>query len=191
MSPLILKETSSGYSSYGIGDEMLKNRKVFCIGEINADSVSSAIMQLLYLEDEDPDAPVTIYINSCGGEVGSGLALYDVMNTISCPVHTVCLGTAASMGAVIFTAGKERKMLPHSRIIIHDPLTSGISGSALAVQIATEELMKTREIIAEILSEHTKQSYEDILDKTKQDTAFSAEEAIQFGLADAVIKKFR
>ena len=189
MNPCIIKETTNGYSSYRIEDQMLAERKIVCIGTINADNVNSMILQLMHLEAEDPNKEITIYINSPGGEVTSGLALYDVMNALSCPIHTVCVGMAASMGALIFAAGNKRAMLPHSKIMIHDPLTTGIRGSALEVRQLSENLMKTRQLAAEILAKHTGKTIDEVLKKTSSDCYFTAEEAIDFGLADSIIKK--
>lgn len=189
MEPYIIKETTNGYSSYRIEDQMLAERKIICVGTINADSVNSMILQLMHLEAEDPTKEITIYINSPGGEVMSGLALYDVMNAVSCPIRTVCVGMAASMSAIIFAAGDRRAMLPHSKVMIHDPLTKGLSGNALEIRQLSENLMKARQLVAEILSKHTGRTIEEILDKTSSDCYFSAEEAIDFGLADSIIER--
>lgn len=185
--PLILTETNNGYSTYGIEDEMLTKRKIFCVGEINAESVNSLILQLMHLESQDADEEITLYINSIGGEVTSGLALYDVMNTISCPIRTVCTGIAASMGSILFAAGNKREMLPHSKIMIHDPLTSNISGNALHIQQLSDGLMDTRKTLASILAKHTGKTVKQILAKTANDCYFTAEQAIKFGLADSIV----
>ena len=121
-SPRVMKESSTGYSFAEIRDEMFRFREVECVGEINDESVYSLCRQLRQLQREDPDGQITMFINSPGGEVSSGLALYDVMAGLSCPIRTVCLGTAASMGSILFVAGSERESLPHGRVIIHDPL---------------------------------------------------------------------
>lgn len=186
--PNIIRETSSGPFLCTIRDEMLKNREIECVGEINAESVYSLTRQLRYLQREDPAAEITMYINSPGGEVDSGLALYDAMKAVSCPIRTVCMGTAASMGAVLFTAGGRRDILPHGRVMIHDPLISGgVGGSALHIQDISRGLLKTREILCGILAERTGKSLKEIYRKTAKDTWFSAEEAVAFGLADCVI----
>lgn len=188
MTPFILKETNLGISSYRIEDQMLSDRKIICVGSITADSVNSMILQIMHLEQEDPTKPITIYINSPGGEVTSGLALYDVMNAVSCPIHTVCVGMASSMGALLFSAGDHRAMLPHSKLMIHDPLTRNIGGSALEIQKLSNNLMETRQIAAEILVKHTGRTLEEIFEKTASDCYFTAEEAINFGLADTILK---
>lgn len=129
-----------------------------------------------------------MFINSPGGEVQSGLALYDVMQALNCPVNTICLGMAASMAALIFVSGARREMLPHSRIMIHDPLIGGgIGGSALSVKARADDLMRIRDITGEVLSRHTGMPLDRVFELTAQDTYFEAEDAIEAGLADAVI----
>lgn len=188
--PSIIRETSQGYGTYRIVDEMLAHRELQCVGEINSDSVYSLIMQLQYLQREDPDAEITLYINSPGGEVNSGLALYDVMQAISAPIHTVCVGMAASMAVVLFSSGDRREILPHAAVMIHDPLMlGGVGGSALKVRAISDDLMRTRTLIAEILSKHTGHSIEEIYEKTANDTYFYGQEAVEYGLADHVITK--
>ncbi|MBP3339747.1 MAG: ATP-dependent Clp protease proteolytic subunit [Lachnospiraceae bacterium] len=188
--PCILKETSTGYIRHPIQDEMLKNREIECVGDINETLANSLIMQLRYLQKEEPKKEITMYINSKGGEVSSGLALYDAMQAVSCPIRTVCVGMAASMGAVLFTAGKKREMLPHARVMIHDPLmTDGVSGSALRIDDIGKNLMKTRETLGKILVKHTGRELSEVFEKTAKDSYFDAEEAVAFGLADRIINK--
>ena len=186
--PNIIRETSQGFSSYRIVDDMLSHREIQCMGEINSETVYSLIMQLQYLQREDPNAEITMYINSPGGEVTSGLALYDVMQAVSAPIRTVCVGLAASMASVLFSGGQKREMLPHAAIMIHDPLIpGGVGGSALKLQAISEDLMRTRTLIAEILAKHTGHSVEEIYEKTARDTYFYGEEAVEYGLADNII----
>lgn len=186
--PMIVKETSAGYFCCDILDEMLRRREIECVGEINAESVYAISRQLRYLQQQEPKEEITMFINSPGGMVDSGLALYDVMKAVTCPIRTICLGTAASMGAVLFAAGDKREILPHGKIMIHDPLISGgIGGSALQIQTVSQNLMKTRTIICEILAAHTGKSLEEIYEKTAADSYFYAEEAVAFGLADRII----
>jgi len=188
--PSIIRETSSGPFCLRIQDEMLENREIECVGEISAASVYALTRQLRHLQRMDPAAEITLYINSPGGEVQSGLALYDVMRGLSCPIRTVCLGAAASMAAVLFAAGGQRDILPHGKIMIHDPLLSdGVGGSALRVQDISKRLLKTREETCSILAECTGKSLREIYKYTAKDTYFSAEEAVKFGLADRVITK--
>lgn len=188
--PAIIKETSNGYFSLPLLDELLSKREIYCLGEINQGSASSLILQLKYLERQDAEAEITMYISSPGGEVSSGLAIYDVMQSIHCPIRTVCMGTAASFGAFLFASGDAREMLPHSRLMIHDPLIAGkgITGSATLLSERVEDLMKTRELIAGLMAKHTGRTMEEIYEKTAKDTWFTAEEAIAFGLADKVIQ---
>lgn len=186
--PNIIKETNRGYDSYRIIDEMLSHREIQCVGEINADSVYSLIMQLQHLYREDPEAEITMYINSPGGEVNSGLALYDIMQAIKAPIRTVCVGMAASMASILFTAGDRREILPHAAVMIHDPLIpGGVGGSALRIRSLSDDLMRTRTLIAEILAKHTGKSVEEIYEKTATDTFFYGEDAVAYGLADNVI----
>lgn len=186
--PNIIKETNRGYDSYRIIDEMLSNREIQCVGEINADSVYSLIMQLQHLYREDPEAEITMYINSPGGEVNSGLALYDIMQAIKAPIRTVCVGMAASMASILFAAGDRREILPHAAVMIHDPLIpGGVGGSALRIRSLSDDLMRTRTLIAEILAKHTGKSVEEIYEKTATDTFFYGEDAVAYGLADNVI----
>ncbi|MCD7739648.1 MAG: ATP-dependent Clp protease proteolytic subunit [Lachnospiraceae bacterium] len=189
--PRILKESRNGVDIYEIRDEMLLHREIQCVGEINAESVNSMISQLIYLSRQEPEKEITMYINSPGGEVASGLALYDVMKAIRCPIRTVCVGTAASMGAVLFAAGNSRDILPHARVMIHDPLIpGGVGGSALQLKGISEDLMRTREILCRILAEHTHRTLEEIYEKTGRDTYFYADEAVEYGLADRVVEQF-
>lgn len=187
-SPMILKETCSGLERYEIQDEMLQNREIECVGEVNAESVNSLIAQIRYLNRLDDEKEITIYINSPGGEVQSGLALYDVMQAVKCPIRTVCIGTAASMGALLFASGDKRDILPHARVMIHDPLViNGISGNALQIKGMSDDLMRIREITGQILAAHTNRTIDEIYEKTAVDSYFYADEAVNFGLADRVI----
>ncbi len=187
-SPLVMQETSDGLRLYDIRDEMLASREIEITGAIDAGSVSTAIRCLLHLQKEDQQLPITLYINSPGGEVQSGLALYDVMQAVSCPIHTVCLGMAASMAALLFIAGDQREMLSHSRVMIHDPLIGGgIGGSALSVKARADDLMRIRDITAQVISQHTGMNLEEVFELTAKDTYFEAEEAIANGMADRII----
>ena len=186
--PNIIRETSEGLNKIPIQDILFQRREVECIGEITEDSVAALIIQLRYLHREAPEQEITMYINSPGGEVSSGLALYDVMKAIQCPIRTVCVGTAASMAAILFLSGDKRDMLAHSKVMIHDPLIpGGIGGSALKVDAVARNLMQTRQTIADIISRHTGKSLEDVLAKTASDSYFDAEQAVEWGLADRII----
>ena len=183
----IIKETSQGYSRIPIQDEMLSRREVELVGEVDADTVNALIRQLRYLQRQDPEGEITLYINSPGGSVDSGMALYDVMKAISCPVRTVCVGLAASMAALLFVSGDRRDMLPHSRVMIHYPLIMHTGGSALKLKSVSDDLMETRQIIAKVIADHSGRSMEEVLAKTATGSYFRAEEAIEFGLADSII----
>ena len=186
--PNIIRETSEGLNQIPIQDILFQRREVECIGEITEDSVAALIIQLRYLHREAPEQEITMYINSPGGEVSSGLALYDVMKAIQCPIRTVCVGTAASMAAILFLSGDKRDMLAHSKVMIHDPLIpGGIGGNALKVDAVARNLMQTRQTIAGIISRHTGKSLEDVLAKTASDSYFDAEQAVKWGLADRII----
>ena len=185
--PHIIRESSRGLELIDIRDEMLANREVECVGVIDDDMTYSLCQQLRYLSKDDPRERITMYFNSPGGEVQSGLAIYDVMQAIPCPVRTVCLGMAASMAALLFVAGDEREMLPHASLMIHDPLIGNAGGSALELKTIADNLLRTRQITAEVLSRHTGHSVEEVLAVTKHDTYFEASEAVAWGLADRVI----
>ena len=186
--PNILKESRSGIASYPIADDMMRDRKITLLGRVDDESVNSLITQLLYLEKDAPGEEITLYINSGGGEVGNGLALYDVMQHISSPVRTVCVGMAASMAAVLFAAGDRREIFTHSKVMIHDPSISGLEHTnALELQAFSQNLLETRKSLAEILAKHTGQSVESILEKTRTDCFFDAKSAVEFGLADSII----
>ena len=158
------------------------------MGPIDAELANSICLQLLHLQKEDPDAQITIYFNSPGGEVASGLAIYDVMQAVSCPIRTVCLGNAASAAALLFISGDEREMLPHARVMIHDPLIpGGVGGSALQIRTISENLLRTREITAEIIAGHTGRPIDEIYEATSRDSWFEAPDAVAYGLADRVI----
>ena len=188
-SPRVMKESSSGYFFSEIRDEMFRSREVECVGEINDESVYSLCRQLRQLQREAPDEEITMFINSPGGAVTSGQALYDVMAGLSCPIRTVCLGTAASMGSILFVAGTRREILPHGRVMIHDPLRV-MDGRITALQLEEEgrQLMQTREILCKILAQRTGRTREEIYEKTKCDRYFNAEETVAFGLADQVVQ---
>ena len=186
--PQILRETAEGISRVDIRDEMLANRELELTCGVDATSCAGIIRGLLYLQRQDADAPITLYINSPGGEVQSGLALYDAMCAVSCPIRTVCLGLAASMGALLFIAGDCREMLPHGRVMIHDPLIGGgMAGSALSVKARADDLMRIRDITAEVISRHSGMPLERVFELTAKDTYFEADEAVKAGLADRVI----
>jgi ATP-dependent Clp protease protease subunit len=188
--PTIIRETSEGTVRVPIADMMFQRREVWLTGEINSEVADAVIAQILHLDAEDPDAEITLYIDSPGGSVTAGLSIYDVMQAVTANIHTVCVGTAASMAAVLFAAGHRREILRHGEVMIHDPLVSGgITGSALAIQDKSDRLMAKRKVLCGILAQHTGKNIKQIYKVTAKDTYFGAEEAVQYGLADAVIEK--
>lgn len=192
ITPNIIRETCEGTACIPLRDELFRHREIYCTGEIDAETANSIIVQLHFLALEDPEKEITLYINSPGGEVSSGLAVYDAMQAVSCPVKTVCIGMAASMAALLFAAGARREMLPHGRVLIHDPLIAGggIQGSALKIDSVARDLMQTRDTVGKILARHTGHSLEEVLEKTATDCYFSASEAVAWGLADCIIDHF-
>lgn len=188
--PAIIRETSEGTARIPIADMMFQRREIWLTGEITSEVADAVISQILHLDAEDPDAEITMYIDSPGGSVTAGLSIYDVMQAVSADIHTVCVGTAASMAAVLFAAGDRREILRHGEVMIHDPLVSGgISGSALTVQDKSNRLMEKRKVLSGILAEHTGKSVKQIYKVTAKDTYFGAEEAVAFGLADSIVEK--
>ena len=190
IAPNILEETSKGIQCFTIADAMLKNREIFLTGEIDDVSAVETIKQLMYLEHVSSE-PVTVYINSPGGSVVSGLAIYDYIRLMRSPVNTICVGTAASMGSILFLAGSERMMLPHSKVMIHDPYFGG--GSAIAGQKPLDikeklnDLMETRKMLADIIVEQTGMTRQQVLNYTKKDTFFDAEHALKIGIATKIL----
>ena len=188
--PAIIRETSEGTARIPIADMMFQRREIWISGEINSELADAVISQILHLDAEDPASEITLYINSPGGSVAAGLSIYDVMQAVTASIRTVCVGTAASMAAVLFAAGNRREIMKHGEVMIHDPLVSGgISGSALTVQDKSNRLMDKRKLLCGILAEHTGKSLKQIYKVTGKDTYFGADEAVQYGLADAVIEK--
>ncbi|MBD5133280.1 MAG: ATP-dependent Clp protease proteolytic subunit [Clostridiales bacterium] len=186
--PAVIERTSEGIQRCEIQDVMLQRREIDCVGKIDRESVNAIILQLRYLQSLDDAGEITIYVNSPGGSIDDGLALIDVMAALRCPIRTVCVGLAASMGALLFASGDKRDILPHGRVMIHDPLIAGgVGGSALKLDAVARDLMKARETIAQILSERTGHTIEEVYEKTANDTYFDAQEALEWGLADRII----
>lgn len=188
--PTIIRETSEGMARIPIADVMLQRREIWLTGEITSELADAVIAQILHLDAEEPGEEITLYIDSPGGSVTAGLAIYDVMQAVSAQIRTVCIGTAASMAAVLFAAGDRREILMHGEVMIHDPLVSGgISGSALAVQDKSDRLMAKRKVLCGILAQHAGKTIKQIYKVTAKDSWYGAEEAVAFGLADTVISK--
>ena len=191
--PYVIEQTSRGERSYDIYSRLLKDRIIFLGEEVNETTASLVVAQLLFLESEDPGKDIQLYINSPGGIVTGGLAIYDTMQYIKCDVSTICIGLAASMGAFLLSSGAKGKRfaLPNSEIMIHQPLIGGggLSGQATDIQIRTENLLRTKENLNRILSENTGKSIEDIRRDTDRDNFMTANEAMEYGLIDKVIAK--
>lgn len=184
----VIEQTSRGERSYDIYSRLLKERIIFLGEEVTDASASVIIAQLLFLEGEDPEKDIHLYINSPGGSVSAGLAIYDTMQYIKCDVSTICIGMAASMGSFLLSGGKKGKRyaLPNAEIMIHQPL-GGAQGQATEIQIAAEHILKTRQKLNTILAENTGQSLEKIQADTERDNFMSAQEAKEYGLVDEVI----
>ncbi len=187
---MVVEQTNRGERAYDIFSRLLKERIVFVGTPIDDTLASLVIAQMLFLESEDPDKDIFLYINSPGGSVTAGLAIYDTMQYIKPDVSTMCMGLAASMGAVLLAAGTEGKRyaLPNSRIMIHQPW-GGVEGKALDIQTHAKEILNLRQVLNEILAKHTKQSIKKIEQDTERDYFMSSEEALKYGLIDEVLQK--
>ena len=188
--PMVVEQTNRGERSYDIYSRLLKDRIILLGDELNNTTANAIIAQLLFLEADDPDKDIFLYINSPGGSVSAGLAIYDTMNFIKPDVSTVCLGMAASMGAFLLAAGAKGKRfaLPNSEIMIHQPM-GGASGQATDIAIHAEHILRTRENLNKILAERTGQSLEQIKQDTERDNFMTAEQAKAYGLVDEVMSK--
>ena len=188
--PIVVEQSGRGERSYDIYSRLLKDRIIF-LGPAIDDTVANLVVaQMLFLESEDPDKDISLYINSPGGSVSAGLAIYDTMQYIRPNVSTICLGMAASMGAVLLTAGAEGKRLalPNAKIMIHQPM-GGMQGQASDIEIHAKEILKTRAKLNEILAAHTKQPLDKIEADTDRDYYMSSEEALKYGIVDKIIEK--
>lgn len=186
--PMVVEQTNKGERSYDIYSRLLKDRIIFLGSEINDDEANLIVAQMLFLEADDPDKDIYLYINSPGGVISAGMAIYDTMQYIRCEVNTICIGMAASMGAFLLAAGAKgkRKALPNSEIMIHQP-SGGASGQASDVKIHAEHIIRTRHKLNEILAARTGKSLEQIAIDTERDNFLSAEEALEYGLIDEII----
>lgn len=186
--PMVVEQTNRGERAYDIYSRLLKDRIIFLGSAIDDNVANTVIAQMLFLEAEDPDKDIWLYINSPGGAVHAGLAIYDTMQYIRPEINTVCMGLAASMGAVLLTAGTNGKRfsLPHARVMIHQPL-GGVQGQAADIAIHAQEIIRTREILNEIIAKHTKQPIERIQKDTDRDFFMSAKDAQEYGIVDEVM----
>ena len=188
--PYVIEQTGRGERSYDIFSRLLKDRIIFLSEDVNHVTASLVIAQMLFLESEDPDKEISFYINSPGGSITDGMAIVDTMNYIKCPVNTICIGLAASMGSVLLASGEKGKRFatPNSEILIHQPLISGgLSGQTTEIKIHADHMVKTREKLNKLLSERTGQSLEQIEKDTERDHYMTAEEALEYGLIDEII----
>ncbi len=188
--PTVVEQTNRGERAYDIYSRLLNDRIIFLSDEVNDVTASLVIAQLLFLEAQDPDKDICLYINSPGGSVSAGLAIYDTMNFIKCDVSTICVGMAASMGAFLLSAGAKGKRLalPNSEIMIHQPL-GGMQGQATDIKIHADHIIATREKLNKILAKNTGKTLEEIARDTDRDNFLSAEAALEYGLIDRVIEK--
>ncbi len=193
--PYVIEQTSRGERSFDIFSRLLKDRIIFLSEDVNPTSASLVVAQLLFLESEDPDKEISLYINSPGGSVTDGLGIIDTMNYIKCPVTTICIGMAASMGALLLTSGTKgrRFATPNAEILIHQPLISGqgggISGQTTEIKIQADQMLKTRERINKIISQTTGKPIEQVEKDTERDHYLTAEEALEYGLIDGIMDK--
>lgn len=188
--PMVVEQTNRGECSYDIYSRLLNDRIVFLADEVNDTTASLVVAQLLYLESQDPDKDISLYIDSPGGSITAGMAIFDTMNYIKCDVSTICIGMAASMGAFLLAAGApgKRLALPNSEIMIHQPL-GGMQGQATDIKIHADRIIRMRQTLNEILARETGKSIEEIASDTERDNFMTAQEAAEYGLIDKVIEK--
>lgn len=189
MIPYVVEQSGRGERTYDIYSRLLLDRIVFISGEVNDEMANAIVAQLLFLQSQDPKKRINVYVNSPGGSVTAGLAIYDTMQFVTCPIATYCIGQAASMGAILLTAGDKgmRYALPNSRIMIHQPW-GGAEGKASDIEITAKEILRLKEILNGILSKHSGKKMEEVIADTDRDHFMSAEEAKAWGLIDEVVK---
>ena len=188
--PYVIEQTSRGERSYDIFSRLLKERIIFLGEEVTDASASLTVAQLLFLESEDPGKDISLYINSPGGSVSAGMAIYDTMRYIKCDVSTICIGMAASMGAFLLAGGTKGKRiaLPNAEIMIHQP-SGGAQGQATEIQIVAEQILKTKEKLNRMLAENTGKPYEEVCRDTERDNWLTAQEALDYGIIDKILDK--
>lgn len=188
--PIVIEQTSRGERSYDIYSRLLNDRIIMLCDEVNDVTASLVVAQLLYLESQDPDKDIHLYINSPGGSITAGMAIYDTMNYIKCDVSTICVGLAASMGAFLLSSGAKGKRfaLPNSEIMIHQPL-GGARGQATDIKIQADRILKLKENLNKILAQNTGKSVETVTNDTERDNFMSAEQSVEYGIIDKVIAK--
>ncbi len=187
--PMVVETTNRGERAYDIYSRLLKDRIIILGTPVNDAVASSIVAQMLYLQAEDPEKDINLYINSPGGVVSSGFAIYDTMQYVTCDIATTCVGMAASMGAVLLAAGTKgkRNILPNARVMIHQPL-GGVQGQASDIEIEAQEIIRIKKLISEILADHSGKDPEEVMEDTDRNKWMSAEEAVEYGLIDNVMK---
>lgn len=188
--PYVIEQSGTGERQFDIFSRLLKDRIIFIDGEINDAMADLVVAQLIFLESEAPDKDINLYINSPGGSVTAGLAIYDTMQYISCDVRTICLGQACSMAAILLAAGAKEKrfILPHARVMIHQP-SGGAQGQATDIVISSKELQRIKQVTTEILSTHTGKSKDEILEDISRDFYMDADSSVEYGIVDKVMRK--
>lgn len=188
--PMVVEKTSRGERAYDIYSRLLKDRIVFLGTPVNDVVASSIVAQMLFLESEDPEKDINLYINSPGGVVSAGLAIYDTMQYVKCDVATTCVGMAASMGAVLLTGGAKgkRNLLPNARVMIHQPL-GGVQGQASDIEIEAQEIIRIKNLLTNIIAEHSGQDQEKVIEDSDRNKWMSAEQALDYGLVDNIMKR--
>ncbi|MCK6601743.1 MAG: ATP-dependent Clp endopeptidase proteolytic subunit ClpP [Bacteroidetes bacterium] len=191
MVPMVIEQTGRGERAYDIFSRLLKERIIFIGSAIDEVTASLVIAQLLFLESEDPERDIFMYLNSPGGSISAGLAIYDTMQYVKPDVATICIGMAASMGAVLLAGGAEKKRsaLPNSRVMIHQPWMGGVQGQATDIEIHAREIRKSKETLYQILAKHTGQSFEKIYQDSERDYWLSATESKEYGLIDEILER--
>lgn len=188
--PYVVEQTSRGERSYDIFSRLLNDRIIMLSEEVNDTTASLVVAQLLYLEGQDPDKDISLYINSPGGSISAGMAIHDTIKYIKCDVSTICIGMAASMGSFLLASGTKGKRfaLPNSEIMIHQPLLQGLQGQATDIKIHAEHIIRIKERMNKLLAEYTGQTYEKLVEDTERDNFLTAQQAADYGLIDAVIQ---
>ncbi len=189
--PMVIEQTNRGERSYDIFSRLLNDRIIMLCDEVNDATASLVVAQLLYLEGQDPDKDISLYINSPGGSISAGMAIYDTMQYIKCDVSTICIGLAASMGAFLLSCGAKGKRiaLPNSEIMIHQPLLGGLQGQATDIKIHADHIVRTRKHLYEIMAANTGKPYEQLEKDCERDNFMTAQQACEYGLVDKVIEK--
>lgn len=190
--PTVIKKTANGERAYDLYSRLMEDRIIMVTGEVNDTMAEIVTAQLLYLASEDPKKDIQMYINSPGGSISAGLAIYDTMNYVSCDVSTICMGTAASMGAFLLSGGAKGKRfaLPNAEVLIHQPLIGGgVGGQATDIKIITDHLLRTKQKLTQLLTDHTGQTFDKVAADTERDNWMSAQQALDYGLIDQIITK--